>query len=115
MLTSAGETVFLRTSEQASDDKLVRGAVLEIGDAFCRARFDCVDLDVAIDDEVLLFAEIEGTFMRQAALIDGIGPKEGATIRLRLMGQPVSAERRRCCRVPFLSQVNRAFREMAPA
>lgn len=110
MLT-AGASVFLGVDDPSSNDKLYGGTVVQAGDRHCLARFGGCPIDLGPGLEVSVFCDT-GTFMRQPARIEQVLP-DG--VALTLLGPPADAERRRASRVSFLSQFDRAFRELIPA
>ena len=99
-MMSLGLGIFLQVPGESKERILHRGTIVEgRGDCYT-AEFEDQELSPELGQEVVIYRDIEGTFMKQAARIDAVLTSEHKhDIRFEVTGQPVSAETRECYRV----------------
>ncbi len=111
-MLSPGENVFLQIP---GADTLHRGRVIEVAGDVCHAAFDRAAPRPHREQEVLVYHELRGCFVRHAARSRVVEGSRDPVHELELTGPPIPAERRRHGRVPYLQVFDRLVRELVPA
>ena len=99
-MMSLGLGIFLQVPGESKERILHRGTIVEgRGDCYT-AEFEDQELSPELGQEVAIYRDMEGTFMKQAARIDAVLASEHKpNIRFEMIGEPVSAETRERDRV----------------